>query len=187
MDEIQTEVSTSNKTMYLTGALILIGVLAVAGFVMTNNKPKDSDMTTEENKDLGAEAMETPTPEVNESKNMEEIRAEMIKESGAKEVIDAMMETDANTVLINVTGENFKFMPTTITVKKGQTVKINFESTAGFHDFVVDEFNTKTTQVNTGGTTSVEFVADQVGTFEYYCSVGQHRANGMVGKFVVTE
>lgn len=45
----------------------------------------------------------------------------------------------------------------------------------------------KTTQVNTGATTSVEFVADQVGNFEYYCSVGQHRANGMVGTLTVTE
>ena len=102
------------------------------------------------------------------------------------------LENDANgqeaeTVVINVTAENFKFMPETITVKVGSKVKINFESTLGFHDFVVDEFNVKTTQVNTGGTTTVEFVASKVGTFEYYCSVGNHRAQGMVGKFVVTE
>ncbi|MDA1337952.1 MAG: cupredoxin domain-containing protein [bacterium] len=184
MDKIKTEVSTSNKTMYLTGALILIGVLGVAGFVMSNNKSGDTIIMTEENKDLGAEAMETPTPEVNESKNMEEIQAEMIKESGANE---AMVESDVNTVVINVTGENFKFLPNTITVKKGQAVKVNFESTNGSHNFVVDEFNAKTTQVNTDATTSVEFVADQVGSFEYYCSVGQHRANGMVGTLTVTE
>jgi plastocyanin len=28
-------------------------------------------------------------------------------------------------------------------------------------------------------------VADKKGTFEYYCSVGQHRALGMKGKLVV--
>jgi plastocyanin len=184
MDEIKTEVNSSNKTMYLTAALILIGVLGVAGFVMSNNKSDDTTMMTEENENLGAEAMETPAVKEDELKNMEAIQAEIIKESG---IDQAMMGSDINTVVINVTGENFRFLPNTITVKKGQTVKINFESTMGFHDFVVDEFSAKTTQVNTGATTSVEFVADQVGSFEYYCSVGQHRANGMVGTLIVTE
>lgn len=35
------------------------------------------------------------------------------------------------------------------------------------------------------GVTSVTFVADTLGTFEYYCSVGNHRAQGMVGNLVV--
>jgi nitrite reductase (NO-forming) len=39
--------------------------------------------------------------------------------------------------------------------------------------------------VNGGETTSVEFVADKTGTFEYYCSVGAHRAMGMTGSLVV--
>ena len=73
MDEIKTEVSTSNKTMYLTGALILIGVLGVAGFVMSNNKSGDTIKMTEENEDLGAEAMETPDTTADESKTMENI------------------------------------------------------------------------------------------------------------------
>ncbi len=35
------------------------------------------------------------------------------------------------------------------------------------------------------GKTFVEFTADKKGTFEYYCSVGEHRVNGMKGKFIV--
>jgi len=31
----------------------------------------------------------------------------------------------------------------------------------------------------------VTFVADKAGEYEFYCSVGQHRANGMVGKLIV--
>ncbi len=53
------------------------------------------------------------------------------------------------------------------------------------HDWVVDEFDAKIAQVAAGKTTSVEFVADKTGTFEYYCSVGKHRQNGMVGKLIV--
>src|SRR3990167_9256749 len=43
----------------------------------------------------------------------------------------------------------------------------------------VKEFN------NTGQSASVEFTADKAGGFEYYCSVGTHRAMGMVGAFIV--
>jgi len=87
-------------------------------------------------------------------------------------------------------GKNFRFSMNgqetpDITVKQGDRVRIEFTSTDGFHDWVVDEFNAKTAQVQTGGTTSVEFTADQKGTFEYYCSVGQHRQNGMKGKLIV--
>ena len=72
-----------------------------------------------------------------------------------------------------------------ITVKEGDKVKIEFSSSEGFHDFVIDELNARTEKISAGNFTFVEFVADKKGTFEYYCSVGQHRANGMKGKFIV--
>ena len=73
-----------------------------------------------------------------------------------------------------------------IKVKQGDKVKIEFSSTQGFHDWTLDEFNAATKQVmDTDGSTIVEFVADKKGTFEYYCSVGSHRANGMKGNFIV--
>ena len=90
-----------------------------------------------------------------------------------------------------LTGENFKFVMNSvdnseIKVKQGDKVRIEFVSTKGFHDWVLDEFDAATGQVrDTDGMTFVEFVADKKGTFEYYCSVGEHRANGMKGAFVV--
>jgi plastocyanin len=90
----------------------------------------------------------------------------------------------------DLTGENFKFIMNGVDnpdliVNEGDTVRITFTSTSGFHDWVVDEFNAATTRVNDNGVTNVEFVADQKGSFEYYCSVGQHRANGMKGNLIV--
>lgn len=87
-------------------------------------------------------------------------------------------------------GKNFAFTMDgkenpDLKVKVGDKVRIEFTSDAGFHDWVVDEFKAATKQVQTGGTTSVEFVVDKKGTFEYYCSVGKHRQNGMVGKLIV--
>jgi plastocyanin len=86
---------------------------------------------------------------------------------------------------INIEGGNFKFSPNEIRVKKGDTVKINFTNQEGMHDWVLDEFNVKTPIIKAGGSASVIFVADKAGTFEYYCSVGNHRAMGMKGNLIV--
>lgn len=73
-----------------------------------------------------------------------------------------------------------------LVVQQGETVEVTLCVTGGTHDWVVDEFNIATDTLSAGDECStVEFVADQVGEFEYYCSVGSHRAEGMVGRLVV--
>lgn len=84
-----------------------------------------------------------------------------------------------------VTGTSFSFNPPTIKVKKGDTVKIIFVNNDGFHDWTIDAFNAHTSQIQAGQTATVTFVADKTGSFEYYCSVGTHRAQGMKGTLVV--
>lgn len=89
------------------------------------------------------------------------------------------------TKTFNVNGDNFKFAPNEIKVNEGDTVVINFKNTGGFHDWVLDEFNAKTQQLGDGASETVTFVANKKGTFEYYCSVGQHRQMGMKGNLIV--
>ena len=96
-----------------------------------------------------------------------------------------VQEQMAGKVSFTVLGSNFAYDLNEITVKEGDEVTINFRSAGGFHDWVVDEFNAATEKVQTDGETSVTFVADKKGTFEFYCSVGSHRANGMVGTLTV--
>lgn len=86
-----------------------------------------------------------------------------------------------------ITASNFKFAPASLTVKKGDKVRITFKNSGGFHDFVIDEFLVATKQIGDGAQDVVEFTADKVGTFEYYCSVGSHRAMGMKGTLTVTQ
>ena len=93
-------------------------------------------------------------------------------------------ENEANQIF-TITGKNFEYNIDEIRVKKGDTVTVNFASTDGFHNWGVDEFMAVTKKVRPGTMTSVTFVANKVGTFEYYCSVGSHRENGMVGKLIV--
>ena len=106
------------------------------------------------------------------------------------ETADAAPTETATTHTFKVVGGYFYYKMDgqnnpTLSVKQGDTVQIEFSSEEGLHDWVVDEFSAATKRVNPGTTTSVEFVADKKGTFEYYCSVGSHRNMGMKGNLVV--
>jgi len=69
-----------------------------------------------------------------------------------------------------LTGKNFRFFiddneSPDIKVKQGDKVRIEFTSTQGFHDWVVNEFDASTKRVNVGELTFVEFIADKKGMF----------------------
>jgi plastocyanin len=93
--------------------------------------------------------------------------------------------TTTESHIFDITGKNFEFSEKEIRVKSGDTVTINFKSESGFHDWKVDELDVATEVVSGESSSSVTFVADKVGSFEYYCSVGSHRANGMIGRLIV--
>ncbi len=84
-----------------------------------------------------------------------------------------------------VDGSSYKLDPSTITVNKGDTVKIIFKDSDGRHDLVVDGYNVKTNLIGPGATDTIEFIADKSGSFKYYCSVANHGELGMTGTFVV--
>lgn len=98
----------------------------------------------------------------------------------------AMEEKEEGAVKIfKVNGTPFSFSVKEMRVKQGERVKVEFTNKQGFHDWTLDEFNVKTKQLQAGQSETVEFVANKKGTFEYYCGVGNHRAQGMVGKLIV--
>lgn len=82
-----------------------------------------------------------------------------------------------------VEGSEFKYNPGSITVNKGDKVKINFKNTGSTsHNFVIKELGVSTKLIRAGSTDLVEFIADKSGTFTFYCSVPGHRSKGMEGK-----
>jgi nitrite reductase (NO-forming) len=92
--------------------------------------------------------------------------------------------------VFKIIGKNFKFYSDNVEnpdlkVKLGDKIRIEFANEEGFHDFVIDEFSAKTPQIGAGKISTVEFTADKLGTFQYYCSVGTHRQMGMKGNFIV--
>jgi plastocyanin len=164
----------NSSILLLVGAVAVIGVI---GYAVTNKAPMDTaaepDAMTE-----SAPAQEAMTDEQMEKE---------AKEDGTlvDVAVDATLTMEAPDVVVEVSGVNFAFDKEEIRVREGQTVKVVFTSADGFHDWVVDEFDARTAQVMTGKSSSVTFVADKKGRFEYYCSVGAHRANGMVGTLIV--
>ena len=99
----------------------------------------------------------------------------------------------------NIVGTNFEFDVKEMRVKKGDEITVVLAVEDGFHDWAIDGFELRhddgiqngntigTKQIRAGESSTVTFIADKVGEFEYYCSVGNHRELGMVGKLIVEE
>ena len=103
-------------------------------------------------------------------------------------VVSTGLSADVSTGTVKeftVSAGSYFFSPKTMTVNKGDTVKITVTNSGGFHDFKIDEFNVSTSRLQSGQSETITFVADKAGTFQYYCSVGDHRAMGMWGTLTV--
>lgn len=86
-----------------------------------------------------------------------------------------------------MTASRWSFTPNSISVEKGDRVKITITSTDVDHGFAIPAFGVNV-RVNKGETKTVEFLADKLGTFTYACSVycgSGHSA--MKGILVVNE
>jgi len=169
--------------------LIILVVIAGAVYFYTTSGRKNNEVAPLTKNDQPINNT-VPAPDLTNAVEREVVN-DQISNDLTNDIPDSNDNDDENTIqpikVFNISGENFKFSLTEITVNKGDTVKINFTSASGFHDWTIDEFKVATKQLNSGdgGADSVTFVADKAGTFEYYCSVGQHRAAGMVGKLIV--
>jgi cytochrome c oxidase subunit 2 len=87
---------------------------------------------------------------------------------------------------IDVTASRFQFEPATISVAQGDSVRLRLHSADRSHAFAIKAFRVKALIPNGGETVTVEFIADQAGTFAFtcseYCGAGHSR---MKGKLVV--
>lgn len=85
-----------------------------------------------------------------------------------------------------VSGSEFKFSPASISLTKGETVKLTFKNTGSLpHNLTIAELGVSTKTIGGGEEDSVTVTADKTGSYAFYCSVGSHRAQGMEGKVEV--
>lgn len=84
---------------------------------------------------------------------------------------------------IAVSGSEFKFSPASISLTRGETVKITFKNTGTLpHNLTISELGVSTKTIGGREEDSVTVTADKTGNYTFYCSVGTHRAQGMEGK-----
>lgn len=76
-----------------------------------------------------------------------------------------------------------------LVVEKGQVVRlVVVNGHAAVHDLVVPAFDVASDKLfSRNQRSSIRFRTNRSGTFEYYCSVGNHRQTGMEGTIVVQE
>lgn len=151
----------------------LVAVLIIGGGAFMMSKKGTSDMLY-----------------VTEKKNEYPLPAPVIPSAGVS-VMPAASTSTASTVkeftMTAYYDEKGKwFSLKEISVKKGDTVRIKITNTKGMHDFVIDELGIKS-ELPLDKETIVEFTADKVGDFVYYCSMKGHREGGQWGTLKVTE
>lgn len=98
---------------------------------------------------------------------------------------EAMMEKEAD---MTIDMKAFSFTPNVIELKAGESMTIKLTNSGGFHDLVIDELDVASKQIAEGDETMVTITApaDASGeSYEFYCSVGDHRAKGMVGTITI--
>ena len=85
----------------------------------------------------------------------------------------------------NMTAKQWEFIPATITVNKGDTVKLKVTSIDVMHGFGLADFGINK-DLPPGTTVDIQFVADKTGTFTFKCTVpcgSGHRE--MTGQLIV--
>lgn len=87
---------------------------------------------------------------------------------------------------IVVTGGEYSFSPSTISLTLGEETKITFKNSGAMpHNFVSDELNLSTKTIGPGLEDSITVKVEKAGTYTFYCSVGNHRQLGMEGQLLV--
>lgn len=164
------------KSHYLFLVVVMVALGAVYYFGFGRNGSKTADI--EDKLDMNMNMEETPVLTVGPSPDLSPASVSSPDISPTPGGVTKVKE-------FKVTASNFKYSLNEIKVKKGDKVRIVLSNDGGFHDWVVDELNAKTKRISAGQTDTIEFVADKVGTFEYYCSVMNHRQMGMKGNLIV--
>jgi nitrosocyanin len=158
--------------------LAIVALVAIVGVGAIMARGKSASSTTEVAPSTTPEVM-VASPEISPVVSPVATPGSMTGTPTGSTTADSAVKT------FNIEAGSFYFKPNELRVKKGDKVKIVMTAVSMMHDFNIDELGVKMPIVNNGKTGTVEFTASKAGTFQYYCSVGQHRKMGQVGTLIV--
>ena len=161
---------------------ILVVIIVVAGVVLLSsgnlnfNYPTKTTTTTSKSTTTTSSSP-TATTSTTSSSTTSASTTSTSQTAGLKE----FTVHESNFKITDATGKTVS----QIKVNKGDTVKINVIVDSGTHDLYIDGYN-RGTQAASSGNQTLEFLANKVGTFDFYCRVDGHKLQGMLGQFVVS-
>ena len=128
-------------------------------------------------------------PVLEETKNDAEIKnyVEVKDNIESKDIVQKVKEFKIDSFVKFIDWKNYpQFSVKEIKVKLGDTVKIKVNTINGIHDFKIDELNVYS-ETPTWEVTTIEFKADKIWEFVYWCTKPNHRQNGHWGTLIVSE
>lgn len=155
---------------------IIVAVILVVGVVVFALNMNDDNATVE---NTAEDAMNMTQQEASQQANNAADEAE--------EAADMVAEADQE---IDIVMSDFMFSQDEIQAQPGDTITVNLSVDSGSHDFVIDELDVQSDTIGSGQTDSVTFtVPDNAAgeTYAFYCSIGNHRSQGMEGQLVISE
>ena len=145
----------NNKGLIIT---VIVVILLVGGYFLFAGK-----MT------------QAPAPSVAEPEDVSEPTQE-----------ESSMPQEGDITEITVEGDEYSFSPEALTLTSGQKVRLTFKNVGSQpHNFVIDDLGVASKTIPGGGSDTVEFTANESGSFGFYCGVGNHEALGMEGDLEV--
>ncbi|MDP2949898.1 MAG: cupredoxin domain-containing protein [Chloroflexota bacterium] len=107
---------------------------------------------------------------------------------GGMAFLDRVYEQSDNaiTVTAQVPTEG-GFEPDVVRVKAGEVVRLRLTSRDVTHGFYLPDFNVNAGPISPGKYKTVEFVADKVGAFTFYCNVLCSKRHGAMNGTLIVE
>jgi cytochrome c oxidase subunit 2 len=117
------------------------------------------------------------------------IRKPAIKTAGMPVPESTVEEKTVNTEPareITVTGTEYSFNPSSITVKKGEKIRLTFINAGStLHNLVIDDLGVETKKIGPGKSDTIEFSVESDANLTYYCSISNHQSLGMEGELKI--
>lgn len=179
-------------------SVVVVGIIAVTAIVMSNKKSISPESEIDSVAGNQRRVVENVMPVVEEAGREVEVKETVVgNEIRVDENIVApevevvreqpVKEFSMTSFVEMVDGQpKPQYSLKEMKVKKGDKVRVKITMTKGMHDFKIDEFGVYS-ETPLNQETTVEFTADKVGEFIYYCTKPGHRQNGHWGTLTVTE
>lgn len=165
------DTSPSNKAQIIM--VVVVGLIIIGLVVFWVTRPSPDATNTN--------ATNTSGQVTNTNTN----RANNTNATNANKNSNTNSATPATRTTVELTAKNYEYSQKEIRVSSGTTLTIKLTSNQGIHDVVFEGLDVASDRIASGETAEVTFDAKRKGTFTYYCSVGDHRQMGMVGKLIV--